>query len=598
MDSEFRFRALVVDDEAVLRQLLIRALSNVGIRCDMADDGQTALDWAAGNNYDLIVSDLRMPGMNGHTLCVSLLDMYEDARAAGDGPMITVLTGVCDPRIIKDLELRGVDKVHLKPVDCQHWAEELRRSLDARALSAGGLELPAREGSSKSHGASHCVVVLSSECAFSHSLAKQADNFAVDVVVAVSTDHLLEVVESKRVDLLILDQNLPGFLKGDQIVSRLHSELINIPAFLRVQRTEDEFSEKETEKFDGVERLIADDVAAEDVLQTAERFLGQLSRRRLMLDSTARKLVTEFSEVPPIPHVLTRLAHFLAEPASELSIPKLTSEIQKDPRLTSELIKVANSAQVASTSRQNDLKSVITLLGPRQAILMCLSIGMRTVRSQLMKPWADDFRDWYLKRSAMVAATAEACAKHLDDVPSETAFLLGVLSDIGILVLAEHHGQKYFDRVIQRFRSIPTLQLVKSERIVTNTDHSMVTAAVLESWKFPFSIVQPIYAQHLDIDDSLPKMGAGLVRCLRVGEAFAEMCDQPAAQRVNAFNSLLSRYYDVSRHESRHVFLEAIEKANQTAEILRTPPLEMSELQQIINQEGEPLAVSAIDQEA
>jgi len=589
MEKAFKYRALVVDDEAVLRQLAIRSLSNLGIHCDMACDGESALKWAARHRYDLIVSDLRLPGMNGHTLCLNLLDRRGGAEP-GSQPAICVVTAVDNPKIIKDLHARGVDRVTLKPVDYCSWAKEMQTLLENRTAApelAPTPDIGTRGGGANSQATSHCVVVLTMGISFSTSMALKAADYDIDVVVAVSTDHLLELVETKRIDLLIMDQKLSGFLTGDQIVSRLHSELINLPAFLRV---EDKAAHSAMiDEIDGVERLIPFETQPEELLEIAQRYLGQLSRSRLMLDSTARKLVAEFSEVPPIPHVLARLAHYLAEPATEISIPKLASEIQKDSRLTSELIKVANSAQVATTSRQNDLKSIITLLGPRQAILMCLSIGLRTVRSQLMKPWADDFRDWYLKRSALVAATAESCAKHLEDVPSETAFLLGVLTDIGVLVLAEHHGQKYFDRVIQRFRTIPTLQLVNSERLVTNTDHSMVTAAVLESWKFPFSIVQPIYAQHQNMDDTLPKMGAGLVRCLRLGEAFAEMCDNPVAQRVGVFNQLLSKYYDVSRLESRHVFLEAIEKANLTAEILRTPPLEMSELESIINHEAGPV---------
>tara|TARA_R110002096_G_scaffold111458_5_gene243215 strand:- start:5245 stop:6225 length:981 start_codon:yes stop_codon:yes gene_type:complete len=313
-------------------------------------------------------------------------------------------------------------------------------------------------------------------------------------------------------------------------------------------------------------------------------YLSRLSQHCLVIDPAARRLVTEFSDVPPIPHVLTRLAERAAQSSLDISIPQLVSEIETDPRLTSELIKVANSSQVASTSKQKDLKGIITLLGPRQAISICLSLGLRTVRSKLMMPWAEEFRNWYLKRTSLIAATAESVARFYENVPPETAYLLGILQDIGILVQAEHYGEAYFERVIKRVRKIPTLQFTTSESLVTNTDHGMVSAAVLQSWGFPFSIVQPVYAHHQEEQTKLPIMAQGLVRCMCLAEAFAEMCDQPVPQRILKVNTLLAEYYQKSRMEAQDVFLTAIEKTNRMTEILRTPPLEPDELEAIVNQ--------------
>lgn len=578
--KSFIHHALIVDDEPSLRQLLARALTQVGFHCDTAEDGASALLFCEQHDYDLVITDLKMPETNGHAFCIQLLGNQKKT------PLICVLTGIAEPRIEQDLKKRGITHLYHKPIDYKTFSQDMLRFLKEKTDAAPqetAVETPSSPPSTASSSSKNNVVILSPDTTFCRNVSLAAAGSPLNVIIALSTDHLLEIVNEKRIDLLIVDQEISGFLRGNQIVERLHSDLINIPAFLRGDKAA--LNRLNIEECEGVEKLMELDTDEKDLLNMAYAYLSRLSQHCLVIDPAARRLVTEFSDVPPIPHVLTRLAEHATQSTLDISIPQLVSEIETDPRLTSELIKVANSSQVASTSKQKDLKGIITLLGPRQAISICLSLGLRTVRSKLMMPWADDFRNWYLKRTSLIAATAESIARFYENVPPETAYLLGIIQDIGILVQAEHYGEVYFERVIKRVRKIPTLQFTTSENLVTNTDHGMVSAAVLQSWGFPFSIVQPVYAHHLQDDDiKLPIMSQGLVRCMRLAEAFAEMCDQPVPQRILKLNNLLAEYYQKSRMEAQDVFLTAIEKTNQMTDILRTPPLEPSELEAIVNQ--------------
>ncbi len=61
-------RILVVDDEPVLTELLSDLLESVGHEVDIARDGRVALRLERANRYDLIVTDLKMPGLDGQGL--------------------------------------------------------------------------------------------------------------------------------------------------------------------------------------------------------------------------------------------------------------------------------------------------------------------------------------------------------------------------------------------------------------------------------------------------------------------------------------------------------------------------------------------------
>lgn len=124
-------RALVVDDEPLVRQLTMRALAEEGFRCDPATDGAEALMMIGETNYDLVVTDLRMPVAHGHGLAVSLLE-------SDDRPVLVVLTGILEPRIAKDLLARGVDDIVFKPVDYGLFALKVSALVKRKQLALVG----------------------------------------------------------------------------------------------------------------------------------------------------------------------------------------------------------------------------------------------------------------------------------------------------------------------------------------------------------------------------------------------------------------------------------------------------------------------------
>jgi CheY-like chemotaxis protein len=71
-------RILVVDDDADVRALIDDILQDAGFATAVAADGRAALERLGGEAFDLLVSDIRMPGMDGFELARRAREMRPD----------------------------------------------------------------------------------------------------------------------------------------------------------------------------------------------------------------------------------------------------------------------------------------------------------------------------------------------------------------------------------------------------------------------------------------------------------------------------------------------------------------------------------------
>ncbi len=119
---------LVVDDEPGVRKFLVRMLQAQGFQCFEAASGREAL--RVLDRIDappLIVSDMRMPEMDGITFLEVVRDQYPDTS-------VIMLTGMNDTSTAVDCLHRGAADFLLKPISMSEFQARVTRALEKRAL--------------------------------------------------------------------------------------------------------------------------------------------------------------------------------------------------------------------------------------------------------------------------------------------------------------------------------------------------------------------------------------------------------------------------------------------------------------------------------
>jgi putative nucleotidyltransferase with HDIG domain len=118
---------LIVDDDRAIRDLLSEGLSDSGYRCDTACNGLEGLEKVRANGFQLVVSDIDMPEMDG-------VDFLQEIKKVWPDTEIIMLTGVVDVEIaIQSMRLGACDYL-TKPFNLAEVRITVERALEKQRL--------------------------------------------------------------------------------------------------------------------------------------------------------------------------------------------------------------------------------------------------------------------------------------------------------------------------------------------------------------------------------------------------------------------------------------------------------------------------------
>ncbi len=121
-------KLLIVDDEPNVRLVFKTALESSGFEVMAAEDGPSALLWLASDPFDLVLLDLRMPGMDGMDVLAALRDRGDDV------PVIIVTAHGTVPDAVKAMKLGAIDFLS-KPIGPIALRSAVQDVLDRRGPS-------------------------------------------------------------------------------------------------------------------------------------------------------------------------------------------------------------------------------------------------------------------------------------------------------------------------------------------------------------------------------------------------------------------------------------------------------------------------------
>ncbi|MDD2657998.1 MAG: response regulator [Candidatus Pacebacteria bacterium] len=119
---------LVIDDEGLVTKSLGKLLTKEGYNAVIASGAAEAMEKLKASNFDLIISDIMMPQIDGIEAIRKLRQIQKDA---GRQPIPEIIiTGYADQEKYKEALKLGVSDYIFKPFDTQQFLEAIKRKLN------------------------------------------------------------------------------------------------------------------------------------------------------------------------------------------------------------------------------------------------------------------------------------------------------------------------------------------------------------------------------------------------------------------------------------------------------------------------------------
>jgi DNA-binding NtrC family response regulator len=185
-------RVLVVDDDVMMARTLGEILELQGWAVDLAHDGRMAVEAAAMRGYDIVLMDVKMPGMNG-------VDAFLAMKAARPDVKVVLMTAYAAQDLLARAEDNGVLKVLAKPVDV--------RALIAFLAGALSRKKP--------------VLLVDSDRAFLQTLSESLKLSGFETVVADGLGQAMRLMHEQRPAAILLHMHL-GTASAREAVLAVH----------------------------------------------------------------------------------------------------------------------------------------------------------------------------------------------------------------------------------------------------------------------------------------------------------------------------------------------------------------------------------------
>jgi two-component system cell cycle response regulator len=201
-------------------------------------------------------------------------------------------------------------------------------------------------------------------------------------------------------------------------------------------------------------------------------------------------MARKIGKLPTLPGVAVKILQAMQKEAP--SIKEISDIISTDAPLSAKVLQVVNSPFYGLTNKISSVSHAMTYLGLNTVKNLALSFSLMHHLRKKNQYSLNYVQFW--KDSLVGAVSAKLVAERIDRKHGENAFFLGLLQDIGVIILADSLPDSYPAVYQEASSGGRALHEVESEVIGTN--HMVVGQYVADCWGFPKALSAPIGAHH------------------------------------------------------------------------------------------------------
>lgn len=231
----------------------------------------------------------------------------------------------------------------------------------------------------------------------------------------------------------------------------------------------------------------------------------------------------------------------------------IADKLQLDPGLLATIFKLVNSSAYGFNKQVKDLSLAVTLLGLEEIANLVLAAQVFDKLGSYEDGAGLDLKEFW-RHSVGTAFVARAIAKKLN-TEVESAFLAGMMHDLGKIILDRYFGD-YYKAVFETIAS-EEVAIAQAETEILGVNHAAVGGQLAEEWKFPKNYLNAI-AYHHDVRNApryqrlvcIIHLADIICRELEYGNGGDDLKPEPDENALDRF-SLGDRGMNILREEAQ-----------------------------------------------
>lgn len=213
--------------------------------------------------------------------------------------------------------------------------------------------------------------------------------------------------------------------------------------------------------------------------------------------------------IPSLPEVVNKVMALVQDPKS--SANQIAKIISYDPGLASRVLKMVNSAYYGFEKQISSIQHAIAILGfsTIRGLLLSASIYRIFTPKNSDEKTFDYNRFW--KHSLLTAISGQVIAKKLFNSKDEEIFSMGLLHDLGKIILEQYDHDNYIKAYNSTSNQLDSKEVLENEEKFCAITHPEVAYVLAEHWNLPSSISQVLLKHHYPLIDSPPEMASLII---------------------------------------------------------------------------------------
>ncbi len=222
--------------------------------------------------------------------------------------------------------------------------------------------------------------------------------------------------------------------------------------------------------------------------------------------SAATNLITRFSDIQTMPHVVTQLSKLMAD--SNTTMKQFEDVIKMDPILVVRLLKLVNSPFYGLVQKVDSISRAIAYIGMKNLQTIAVTEALKTIFTDKEETSVFSRKNLWL-HCAAVSICSKMVAERIFGINGDDAYLTGILHDFGLIVEEQVEREAFLQMCTQ---STSTSTMLEQEQNLFKTDHCEIGYLMTLDWSMPAPIQEAIRDHHTSLDDVDPQSLTGILQ--------------------------------------------------------------------------------------